>query len=173
VLRGLALVPDDCTHIAVHDAARPCTSQELLDRLFGAVGRHRAVVPAIAVSDTVKRVIDTGEAMGGDEDVAAILGETSESRKPLQVVNETLDRAGLVLVQTPQVFEASLLKRAYGQKNLASTDDAGLVERIGERIVVVEGEARNIKITLPADLGLARAIMGFREPEGRPVHKRF
>ncbi len=170
---GLTEVSDDCTHIAVHDAARPCTSMELLDRVFQAAKRHGAAVPAVEISDTVKRVKETGEKMGGDDDVAAILGETAESQKALRVVSETLKRDGLVLVQTPQVFEAGLLRKAYAQADLASTDDAALVERLGVRVVVVEGEARNIKITRPGDLGLARAIMGYREPEGRPAHKRF
>jgi 2-C-methyl-D-erythritol 4-phosphate cytidylyltransferase len=173
VLNALKEVPDDCTHVAVHDAARPCVFPELLDRVFNAAERHRAAVPAIDVSDTVKRVKDTGEKIGGDEDVAAILGETSEAKKPLRIVSETVDRAGLVLVQTPQVFEVALLRRAYAQQDLASTDDAALVERLGERVVVVDGDASNIKITRPGDLSLARSILGLREPEGRPVHKRF
>jgi 2-C-methyl-D-erythritol 4-phosphate cytidylyltransferase len=173
VKAALDQVGNDCTHIAVHDAARPCVSMELLDRVFNAAKRHGAAIPAVEVSDTVKRVKETGEAMGGDDDVAAILGETAESKKPLRAVESTVDRRGLVLVQTPQVFETSLLRRAYVQADLASTDDASLVERLGVRVVVVEGEARNIKITRPGDLGLARAILGLKEAEGRPVHKRF
>jgi 2-C-methyl-D-erythritol 4-phosphate cytidylyltransferase len=173
VKAGLELVGSECTHVAVHDAARPCVSMEVLDRVFGAAKRHGAAIPAVDVADTVKRAVETGEAMGGDDDVAAILGETAESKKPLRIVEQTVDRRGLVLVQTPQVFEVSLLKRAYAQADLTSTDDASLVERLGVRVVVVEGEARNIKITRPGDLSLARAILGLREPEGRPVHKRF
>lgn len=173
VRAALAEVTGDCTHIAVHDAARPCTSFELLERVFSAAKCHQAAIPAVEISDTVKRVKDTGEQMGGDDDVAAILGETAESKKPLRVVSETLKREGLLVVQTPQCFEAGLLKKAYAQPDLTSTDDAALVERLGVRVVIVDGEARNIKITRPGDLNLARAIMGFREPEGRPVHKRF
>jgi 2-C-methyl-D-erythritol 4-phosphate cytidylyltransferase len=173
VKAALEQVGADCTHVAVHDAARPCVSMELLDRMFSAARKHGAVIPAFEVSDTVKRAVDTGETMGGDDDVAAILGETAESRKPLRVVGETVDRRGLVLVQTPQVFEVGLLRKAYAQADLTSTDDAGLVERMGVRVVLVEGEARNIKITHPGDLALARSIMGLKEPEGRAVHKRF
>lgn len=173
VKAALAQVGTDCTHIAVHDAARPCTSPELLDRVFRAAARHGAAIPALEVADTLKRVVETGEAMGCDDDVAAILGETAESRKPLRVVEATVDRRGMMQVQTPQVFEASILRRAYAQVNLASTDDAGLVERLGTRVVVVEGEARNIKVTHPGDLSLARAILGLREVEGRAAHKRF
>jgi len=76
-------------------------------------------------------------------------------------------------VQTPQVFESGLLRRAYDQTDLSSTDDAGLVERLGERVVVVEGDVRNLKITRPADLELARAVIGVRAPEGRPMNKKF
>ncbi len=173
VRAALEQVGSEATHIAVHDAARPCVSMELLDRVFSAARRHGAAIPAVEVSDTVKRVKETGEKMGGDDGVAAILGETAESAKPLRVVEGTVERRGLVLVQTPQVFEAGLLRRAYAQADLTSTDDAGLVERLGVRVVVVDGEARNIKITRPGDLGLARAILGLKEAEGRPVHKRF
>jgi 2-C-methyl-D-erythritol 4-phosphate cytidylyltransferase len=173
VAAALEHVPADCTHVAVHDAARPCVSFELLHRIFDAAAKFPAVVPAVAISDTVKRVVETGEKFGGDDAVAAILGISESSKKPLRVVKETPDRAGLMLVQTPQVFEVGLLRRAYGQSDLSSTDDATLVERLGERVVVVDGEARNIKITRPADIDLARAILGVKAPEGRASHKRF
>lgn len=184
VRAALAHVPEDCTHVAIHDAARPCASFEMLSRVFDAAVGFPAVVPALAVQDTVKRVRDTGEAMGGDDPVAAILGASEASKKPLRVVEGTIDRAGLVFVQTPQVFARGLIAEAYAEADLSSTDDAGLVERLLSArprehrgrplaVVVVEGEARNIKITVPSDLALARNIMGFREPEGRPVHKRF
>jgi len=156
VKAALAEVSDDCTHIAVHDAARPCASPELLERVFLAAKRHNAAIPAVEISDTVKRVKDTGEQMGGDDDVAAILGETAESKKPLRIVVETLKRDGLMIVQTPQCFEAGLLRRAYAQSDLSSTDDAALVERLGVRVVIVDGESRNIKITRPGDMDLAR-----------------
>lgn len=180
VAAALAHVPDDCTHIAVHDAARPAVSFSLLSRVFRAARTHAAVVPAVNCSDTVKRVQETGEAFGGDDAVASILGESTASKAPLRVVTETLDRKGLVLVQTPQVFRADLLKRAYAP--LASgdasrfahvTDDASVVEAAGERIVVVDGESTNVKVTLPADLTIARAVMGFKEPEGKTALRRF
>lgn len=173
VAAALTHVPDSCTHVAIHDAARPCLSFELLGRLLRAGRTHPAVIPGLRVNDTLKRTRETGETLGGDDPVAAILGESAASRQPLRVVVETLDRAGLVLVQTPQVFRLDLLRRAYAQPDLSGTDDASLVERLGERVLVVEGEPRNIKVTVPADLALARAIMGYREPEGRPAHKRF
>lgn len=175
---ALALVPTECTHIAVHDAARPCVSHELLRTLLRAARTHAAVVPVVPASDTIKRTRTTQETMGGDDPVAAILGESAAAKQPLRVVDATLDRTGLVLVQTPQVFEAALLRKAYAQADLASTDDASLVERLGVtdqsvRVVVVDGDPRNIKVTLPADLAMARAILGFREPEAKAAHKRF
>ncbi|MBC8064621.1 MAG: 2-C-methyl-D-erythritol 4-phosphate cytidylyltransferase, partial [Chlorobia bacterium] len=73
-----------------------------------------------------------------------------------------------------QVFEIGLLRRAYAQPNLdGATDDASLVERLGEPVYTVEGDVRNIKITRPADLKLMRAILGVQAPAERPVHKRF
>lgn len=171
VKAALAHIPADCTHVAIHDAARPCISMDLLGRVFAAAELYPAVVPAVEVTDTIKRAVDTGEKMGGEDPVAAILG--AAPTKPLVVVKESLSRTGLMAVQTPQVFERSLLERAYAQADLSSTDDAGLVERLGERVVVVEGEVRNIKVTRPADLTLARQILNVRESEGRPAHKRF
>lgn len=176
VKAALEHVPEDCTHVAVHDAARPCVTRELFDRVFDAATKFPAVVPAVEVGDTVKRVSPEAVPDPRPDPFAAILGigEGGAGRGPVyRAVDQTLDRTGLVLVQTPQVFEAALIKRAYAQKDLSSTDDAGLVERLGERVISVPGEARNIKITRPADMSLARAIMGVREPEGKPAHKRF
>ena len=89
-------------------------------------------------------------------------------------MTETLDREGLVEVQTPQVFEAGLLRRAYEQADLSgATDDASLVERLGEPVYVVEGDPCNVKVTRPADLKLMRAILGVKPPAERPAHKSY
>jgi len=96
------------------------------------------------------------------------------------------------LVQTPQVFRSELLKKAYeplmkseagtsadqlvhkfAHKFAHITDDASVVEAFGERVVVVEGESTNIKVTLPADLTIVRAVMGFREADGKTAMRRF
>ena len=103
----------------------------------------------------------------------AILGDAGRTNASLREVEETVDRAGLVLAQTPQVFDAALLRRAYAQDDLSSTDDASLVARLGEPVVVVEGDRRNIKITVPEDVELARAVLGASGPSRRPAHKRF
>lgn len=171
VAAALRQVPDDCTHIAIHDAARPCTPVELVERVFDAAERHRAVIPAIEVSDTLKRITESDRPAQEADPLAAILGEAG-APKQMRIVEQTLDRRGVHAVQTPQVFEAALLRRAYAQPDLASTDDAALVERLGEKVVVVDGDLRNIKITRPGDLHLARLILHIRE-ERREAHKRF
>jgi 2-C-methyl-D-erythritol 4-phosphate cytidylyltransferase len=173
VAAALAHVPEDATHVAVHDAARPAASPELIDRVFETASRHDAVIPAIPVPDTVKRVGDEVADDVGADPLAAILGAGGGSKSKLHEVTETLDRAGLMLAQTPQVFAKALLARAYAQDDLTSTDDASLVEKLGERVVTVEGDARNIKITTPADVPLVRAILGFRPQTERATHKKF
>lgn len=172
VAAALTLVPESATHIAVHDAARPCTPVELIERVIEAAERHPAVIPGIDVADTLKR---TGAPIteANDDPLAAILGAPASAKAGPRPVEKTIDRAGLIAAQTPQVFAAELLRRAYAQPDLSSTDDAQLVERLGERVLVVPGDARNIKITLPGDLHLARAILNVRGPEGRSAHKRF
>jgi len=172
VAAALELVEEDATHIAVHDAARPAPAADLLDRVFEAARAHDAVVPAVDVSDTLKRV--GGAAAAGPADpIDAILGGAGRANEGARVVEATVDRAGLVAVQTPQVFAAGLLRRAYAQEDLSSTDDASLVERLGEEVVVVEGDPGNIKLTAPRELALLRAVMGIGASAGRAAHKRF
>lgn len=175
VRNALAEIPQDAgiTHVAVHDAARPCASERLLDRVFEAAAKFPAVIPAVDVADTLKRVDPTPIKDAEADPLAAILGTAGKAASRIRAVEGTVDRSNLVAVQTPQVFEVSLLRRAYAQADLSSTDDAQLVERLGERVVVVDGEATNIKITRPADLHLVRQILGVKGPEERPVHKRF
>lgn len=172
VANALEQLDDSCTHVAIHDAARPATDPALIDRVFDAAKSHTAVIPGVAVIDTLKRVDPDPIADAGNTDpVASILGvgTTHAMRRVLG----TVDRTDLMQVQTPQVFERDLLLRAYGQDDLSSTDDAGLVERLGEPVVIVEGDPLNHKLTLPSDLPLLRAIMGVRGPSRRPTHKRF
>jgi 2-C-methyl-D-erythritol 4-phosphate cytidylyltransferase len=177
VRNALATVPDDATHIAVHDAARPGVSKEVLDRVFDAARKLNAVIPVVPVNATLKRVAAGAiDISGGADDALAdsILGEETRVSIPAREVVQTIDRENLVEVQTPQVFEANLLKRAYGQADLNGvTDDAAVVERLGEKVHAVEGDVRNLKITTRADLSLMRAILGVPPPAERPVHKRF
>lgn len=176
VRNALAAVPDDATHIAVHDAARPGVSKDLLDRVFTAAQTLDAVIPVVAVNSTIKRVAAQAINVGQGEDAIAdlILGDAGRMEVNARAVEQTIDRANLVEVQTPQVFKADLLRRAYAQTDLHGvTDDAAVVERLGETVYVVEGDVRNIKITTPADLHLMRAILNVAPPAERPVHMRF
>jgi 2-C-methyl-D-erythritol 4-phosphate cytidylyltransferase len=134
VRAGLARVPDDVDVIVVHDAARPLASRRLFDLVVRAVADGAdGAVPALPVTDTVKRV-------HGDR------------------VVETVPREGLVGVQTPQAFRADVL-RAVHERGGVGTDDAALVEAAGGVVVVVEGERRNLKLTLADDLELAQALL--------------
>ena len=181
VKNALALVPDDATHVAVHDAARPIVEPELIQRIFEAARSFPAVVPGLAVNDTLKRVAEEViESAQKDATVDSILGIGEDPNEeispaiPARSVEDTVSRDNLVLVQTPQIFDAALFRRAYEQDDLAgATDDAMLVERLGEPVLVVEGDSRNIKVTKPSDLDMVRRLLGVKAPSGRPVHKRF
>ena len=132
VRNGLAAVPPEATIVCVHDAARPLASTELFGRVIAEVAAGAdGVVPAVAVTDTVKLVDEDG------------------------VVVDTPPRERLVAVQTPQGFRAAVLRRAHAT-GMDGTDDASLVERLGGRVVTVPGEGWNRKITTPDDLDRAR-----------------
>ncbi|MEW6476027.1 MAG: 2-C-methyl-D-erythritol 4-phosphate cytidylyltransferase [Actinomycetota bacterium] len=135
VRAGLAAVPDDASVIVVHDAARPLADALLFERVVAAVRRGAdGAVPAVPVADTIKRVDPSGE------------------------VVETLDRAALRAVQTPQAFAADVLRRAHAGGGEA-TDDAALVEAAGGRVVVVPGDPANLKVTGPEDLVRAEDLV--------------
>ena len=175
VRNALAAVPAECTHVAVHDAARPLVNQELIDRVFAAAGVAGAAIPGELVSATLKRVTEeTFDASADDAIVDSILGggdgePVGDGVKGRRVV-ETVSRERMMAIQTPQVFERSLFERAYAQQGLdGATDDASLVERLGEPVLVVQGDPRNIKITTQADLALAKLMLGARLPGDRPV----
>lgn len=172
---ALAAVPEDCTHVAIHDAARPAATDDLLARVFAAAALHDAVIPAVPVTATLKRVGAAAVAASEEDALAsAILGDVGRERTTAHRVVETVPRAGLVAVQTPQVFRTELIRRAYASAALeGATDDAQVVERLGEQVMVVEGDSRNVKVTTPDDLFLVRALLGVREAEGRAAHKRF
>jgi 2-C-methyl-D-erythritol 4-phosphate cytidylyltransferase len=134
VRAGLACVPDDTDVVVVHDAARPLASRALFARVVAAVRAGAdAAIPGVPVADTVKRVRD-------------------------HVVVETVPRDDLVAVQTPQAFRRAALAAAHASDGVG-TDDAALVEAAGGTVVVVEGETRNLKLTLVSDLELAQALI--------------
>ena len=133
VRRGLAAVPKNATIICVHDAARPFANEDDFRRVIEAVAAGAdGAVPAIPVADTIKVVDDTGQ------------------------VTRTPPRGSLRAVQTPQAFRAEMLRRAHAALG-EGTDDASLVEAEGGKVVVVDGEVLNRKITTRDDLEWARA----------------
>ncbi|CPU48962.1 Putative 2-C-methyl-D-erythritol 4-phosphate cytidylyltransferase [Mycobacteroides abscessus] len=139
VRAGLAAV-DAADWILVHDAARPLTPPDMIARIVAELRTGRgAVIPAVAVADTIKSIDVHGD------------------------VIDTPDRAGLRAVQTPQGFAADVLRRAYAAAGDIATDDAALVEQIGERVHVVEGDRLAFKITTTLDMTLAEAILSATE----------
>lgn len=175
VRNALEAIPDDATHVAIHDAARPGTPADLIDRVFEAAATFDAVIPAIDVTATIKRVSEKAvDAREVDPIAAAILGDDAGAQNSARAVVETLDRRGLVEVQTPQAFEVDLIRRAFAQSDCDGvTDDASLVERLGEPVHVVAGDVANIKITTPGDMRLIRAVLGIKPPRERPIHQQF
>lgn len=143
VRAGLDALPDDVDIVCVHDAARPLATVGLFERVIGAVvAGADAAVPGVAVTDTIK-VVDSSAAARQSGDVSG-------------VVVATPDRSTLVAVQTPQAFRVDRLRSAHAAGGEA-TDDAALIEASGGRVVVVEGDAANRKITTPDDLEWTRA----------------
>jgi 2-C-methyl-D-erythritol 4-phosphate cytidylyltransferase len=137
VIMGMNTLSPKCKLVAVQDGARPFADWQLIDRVVRAANTYGAAAPAIPVKDTVKVV------KGG-------------------IVKETPERATLKAVQTPQVFDFSLLRGALKkakQDGLAITDDCSAVEHMGMSVKIVEGDEKNIKITTPLDLKIAELIM--------------
>ena len=135
VANGLRLAGDDGL-TAVHDASRPLVSRLLLERTFTAARKYGNAVPATAVHDSLREVTDHG--------------------------SRPVDRSRYRSIQTPQIFPTHLLKEAFQQPyDPAFTDEATVVERLGEKIHLVEGEKRNIKITTAFDLKVAEMILRY------------
>lgn len=134
VKNGLAALSEGVRTIAVHDAVRPLASKKLIIRLVLATEKHDAVIPVVAPADSYRSV------------------EGEDSR--------IIDRTRLRMVQTPQLFRAEALRKAYEQEYAESfTDDASVVEAAGYKVALEEGERENFKITTPLDITLARAII--------------
>lgn len=137
VRNGMSALSSKVKLVAIHDGARPMVSWEVIDRTIRAANTYGAAAPAIPVKDTVK------QAQGG-------------------VVLSTLDRSSLRAVQTPQVFDADLLRAAmkHAEKTGAEvTDDCSVVELLGMSVKLVEGDERNLKVTTPLDLKIARMLL--------------
>ncbi len=149
VAAGLAALPEEVEVVLVHDAARALAPASLFDAVADAVRAGAdAVVPGLAVTDTIKQVDGDGRAIA------------------------TPSRDGLRAVQTPQGFAREVLARAH-ESGVEATDDAGLVERMGGRVVVVDGDPRAIKVTTPPDLPAAERLLAEEDaPDDhfRPKH---
>jgi 2-C-methyl-D-erythritol 4-phosphate cytidylyltransferase len=141
VAQALQHVPADTEIVLVHDAVRPFVTVEQIARVIEEARRCEAAILGIPAMDTVKEV----KRASLPEDVALIIG--------------TIPRERVVLAQTPQAFATKLLKDAFARAatdGVSASDEAGLVERLGHDVHVVLGSERNIKITKPADMDLAR-----------------
>jgi 2-C-methyl-D-erythritol 4-phosphate cytidylyltransferase len=133
VRKNLAAVPDHCL-VAVHDGVRPLVSTSTIKRCFQGALKFGNAVPCIEIPETLRRIEETG--------------------------NKQVNRDDYRLIQTPQVFKGSILKKAYLQEyQKYYTDDAGVVESLGITINLVEGNAENIKITYPKDLLIAASFL--------------
>lgn len=150
VRRALERVPDEADVVMIHDGARPLITRAVIDRTLAGVTDGQGAIAALPMTDTVKRV-------GADGFIA-----------------DTLERGELWRAQTPQAFPRALLVDAYraaatagapggAADGVAPTDDAAVVERNGGRVVVVEGDPENLKVTEPADILLATALLARRE----------
>jgi len=141
VKSALELIKDDIDLIAVHDAVRCCATKEWIEQVVAKAGETGAAILACPVVGTMK--------------------ETREG-----TIIKTVDRTVLYEAQTPQVFGAELLKKAYENlKNLDKnkiSDDSQLVEMLGEKVSIVETDSSNIKITRPNDIAIAEAILRSR-----------
>jgi 2-C-methyl-D-erythritol 4-phosphate cytidylyltransferase len=130
VLAGLNALRPDVDYVAIHDGVRPLITPGIIANSIAAAKEGGAAIAGVAPKDTVKRAANG-------------------------LIEETLDRSRLILVQTPQVFRVSLIRKAYDSAyalNAFSTDDAALVEALGHPVRVVPGDYRNIKVTSPEDL---------------------
>lgn len=134
VKNGLAALSDEVSIVGIHDAVRPLASKKLIIKLFLEAENSTAVIPVVAPIDSYRIV------------------EGDNSR--------IIDRSALRMVQTPQVFQAEALRKAYEQPFSSTfTDDASVMEAAGHKVTLVEGERENIKITTPSDMLIAEAII--------------
>ena len=143
VARALLTLPSDVDIVLVHDAARPLVPEQVVTSVVAAVAAgHPAVIPMLPVVDTIKEV-----------DASAM-------------VVRTVDREVLRAVQTPQGFQRAVLQQAHAESDLGTTDDAGLVEKLGVPVFCVAGHEEAFKVTRPIDVVMAEAILARRRASG-------
>lgn len=142
VHNGIRAITWECEYILIHDGARPLITEEVIRRTLLAAQNSGAAICAVPVKDTIKQADSDGNVLA------------------------TIPRESLWAVQTPQVFRADLIRRAYENAyvhNHYGTDDASLVEYLGEKIKIVTGDYENIKITTPEDIPTAEQILQKRQ----------
>jgi 2-C-methyl-D-erythritol 4-phosphate cytidylyltransferase len=137
VRNGISAISRPADYVAIHDAARPLLTSKWVDQIFDAAEQHKAAIPGVRISSTVKKIRDDG------------------------TIQSTIDRTNLVQAQTPQVFERQLIQKAFATcRNLAAaTDEASLVEESGQPVHVIDGWPMNIKITTNEDFRLAELYL--------------
>lgn len=138
VYQGLARLDSDCEVVVIHDGVRPFVSPGIVDLCVELASEKGAVVVGVPVRDTIKIVSTDGR------------------------IRETLPRGSLWEAQTPQVFRTEIIREAYRQaqqEGIKATDDSMLVERLGQEVILVEGERSNLKITTPEDLLWAEILL--------------
>ena len=147
VKNGLALIPDDAQGVVgVHDGVRPFVSTDIIGRCYEAARTLKAVIPVTPVVETLRYV-----GHQTDDDKSTLHGNAT---------SKNVLRSDYRLVQTPQTFTVSLLKRAYALPYTdVFTDDASVVEALGHNVSMVDGNRENIKITTPFDLVIAEALV--------------
>ena len=142
VHNGIRAITWECEYILIHDGARPLVTEEVIRRTLLAAQNSGAAICAVPVKDTIKQADSDGNVLA------------------------TIPRESLWAAQTPQVFRADLIRRAYENAyvhNHYGTDDASLVEYLGEKIKIVTGDYENIKITTPEDIPTAEQILQKRQ----------
>ena len=141
VARALAEVPTDADLVLVHDAVRPLVTREHVERVIEQAQACGAAILGVPATDTIKEV------------------KRSSLPRDVALITATIHRERIVMAQTPQVFRTALLREAFAraaQDGFTASDEAALVERLGGEVRVVQGSERNLKITRPGDLELAR-----------------
>ena len=134
VNNGLKAIKSDNGFVGIHDAVRPLVSIDTISRCFDSAMKYGNALPAISPNESVRIIVAGG--------------------------NKPLDRKNIYLIQTPQVFSVARIKEAYKQKYKPDfTDDASVFETLGEKINIVKGDLLNIKLTTPADIEYAEAIL--------------
>lgn len=164
---AISKISDECDFVCVHDAARPCLTQQHVNELFNAAERTGAVVSAVPVSDTLKEVrpiAGRSQKSSSRFSLDSLIPDEEDTVPPVDgQILRTVSRQGLWSVQTPQVFRKDWFIKTYQnrdhQKSRETTDDAMLFEQMGYNVMIVEGSRLNIKITTKSDLQLANAIL--------------